>query len=269
MGGKIYLKTVEPVHHLMNFWSSNVGRLLLEKEQAVLDKILPSLFGTHLLQLNILPNLNLYRTSPVQYKVSVQTLPTVPGIELSKRTIWASPDALPVATESADVVILHHTLDISGQPHAVLREAVRTLIPAGHLIVIGFNQFSLSRLHSPWRNWQSENTSTDSNQSAAVVAAKRLTDWLTVLDCAVDKPRYCFYRPFINRTSIMKKLEVLDKVGERMAWPFGAAYIMVATKHVGGARIITPRWWFKDREMVGMPASRPPFRDLHRTTSKK
>ncbi|MBR6000728.1 MAG: class I SAM-dependent methyltransferase, partial [Oxalobacter sp.] len=46
---------------------------------------------------------------------------------------------LPYATESIDLVVLPHALDLAQSPHQLLREIHRILIPEGQLIISGFN----------------------------------------------------------------------------------------------------------------------------------
>ena len=54
----------------------------------------------------------------------------------------ARPDALPLATDSVDALLLPHTLELHDNPHEVLREVARVLIPEGHVVVLGFNPVS-------------------------------------------------------------------------------------------------------------------------------
>ncbi len=42
--------------------------------------------------------------------------------------------ALPFAAASLDLVVLPHTLEFSADPHAVLREVERVLVPEGRVV---------------------------------------------------------------------------------------------------------------------------------------
>ncbi len=44
--------------------------------------------------------------------------------------------------DSIDLVFLPHTLEFSADPHQVLRETERVLIPEGRVIILGFNPLS-------------------------------------------------------------------------------------------------------------------------------
>jgi ubiquinone/menaquinone biosynthesis C-methylase UbiE len=50
---------------------------------------------------------------------------------------------LPFATQSLDLVVLPHVLEFAAEPHQVLREVERVLIPEGQVIICGFNPSSL------------------------------------------------------------------------------------------------------------------------------
>lgn len=89
--------------------------------------------------------------------------------------IQASSDSLPIATDSIDLVLLWHSLSGQTDPHALLREVDRVLIPEGKLIIIDFNPFSLWGLRrllqlrpvAPWRG--------------QYFSRRRLHDWLKLL----------------------------------------------------------------------------------------
>ncbi len=50
---------------------------------------------------------------------------------------------LPFASQSLDLVVLPHVLEFAHEPHQILREVERVLIPEGQIIVTGFNPASL------------------------------------------------------------------------------------------------------------------------------
>ena len=94
-------------------------------------------------------------------------------------------EALPIEAESVDLIIALHTLEFTDDPHLVLREFDRVLIPDGYLIVVGFNPYGrpslLKPLHLrrgvPWcghfhSSWQ-------------------LQEWLSVLGFAVEEIDSC------------------------------------------------------------------------------
>ena len=52
-------------------------------------------------------------------------------------------EAMPFESESIDLVVMPHALEVSEDPHALLREVYRILIPGGRVILTGFNLMSL------------------------------------------------------------------------------------------------------------------------------
>src|SRR5205085_2507192 len=60
--------------------------------------------------------------------------------------VAADPLQLPLASQSVDLVALPHVLEFHPNPHEVLREAERVLMPEGQVVISGFNSLSLWRL---------------------------------------------------------------------------------------------------------------------------
>ena len=52
-------------------------------------------------------------------------------------------EELPFATHSIDLVVMPHILEFAEDPHQVLREVERVLVPEGHVVITGFNPASL------------------------------------------------------------------------------------------------------------------------------
>lgn len=57
--------------------------------------------------------------------------------------VESDPGELPLASGSADLVFLPHTLEYTSRPHHLLAEACRIVRPAGHIVVTGFHPLSL------------------------------------------------------------------------------------------------------------------------------
>ena len=71
---------------------------------------------------------HLLHASRIRHRiVADKQLLTVEGLS----SLPALPEQLPLAANSMDVVVLQHLLDVTVNPHAVLREAARVLIPEG------------------------------------------------------------------------------------------------------------------------------------------
>ncbi len=91
-------------------------------------------------------------------------------------------DALPLPSDTFDVVVLHHALDFCQQPQRVLAEAARIIRPGGRIVLIGFNPYSLLGLGkwllAPWHAagvWRHNS-----------LRSSRIRDWLVLLGFGLD-----------------------------------------------------------------------------------
>ena len=239
------------------------GRCLLQWESEQFDEALADVFGFHALQLG-LPPLRALRGNrmPHQWLAVGGDLPA--GVHLSTAVDGSGVPALPQAaliTHSAalpfgaqclDLVVMPHTLELSDDPHAALREAERVLLPEGRVVISGFNPVSLWGLRqrrSRWlRRWGlGQNFLPDPGE---FIGYWRLRDWLRLLDFEVESARFGIYRPAFHHVRWLERFAWMDRAGARW-WPiFGAVYFVVAVKRVRGMRLIGPAW----RERARRPA---------------
>ena len=139
---------------LAAWFDSPLGQELRETEGKHLDAVLSNLFGYHLLQVGRLGHGDLLGTSRVSHAVVMDPATGCGASEDDDYRLLGLPHGLPIASTSLDVVVLPHVLEFSDTPHDVLREAERTLIPEGHIVLSGFNPWSmwfLARLLLGWR----------------------------------------------------------------------------------------------------------------------
>ena len=144
--------------------------------------------------------------------------------------VRALPEALPLQSDSIDVALLPLTLEFSTDPHALLREVQRVLIGDGHLVIAGFNPWSLwgvrralagrplPKKSPPWQ--------------ARLLSAGRLTDWLKLLDFEVTQTRYHHHLPPLHSDTWQRRWRFLDRIGERAWSNRGALYVITAQKRV-------------------------------------
>ncbi len=207
------------------------GTVLQRQERAVLADLLPGLFGYHLVWVGPLPDAEWLAPSPIRHRVVVS--PQRDG-RVSARGVA---HALPLATDSVDVVVLHHALELDPDPHRVLREAERILIPEGRLVVLGFSPWSLwggRRRLTPW--------SAQVPWRLTFFSLARIKDWLTVLGLEVEGQRRLLYAPPCRSAALLQRLAFLERAGPRL-WPlFGGAYLVVARKRVSRPTLVGPRW---------------------------
>lgn len=227
------------------------GSDLVQQELRIMERLLPRMFGYHIVQIGSAAGRPYYHDSPISHRMLLQVEEEghVDGTSLQCRT-----DALPILAESMDVVILPHTLEFTATPHKLLRECERILIEEGHLIIIGFNPWSLCglwRLFLSWRGVPPWN--------GHFYSHNRIKDWLSLLDLELIRTERCFYRPPLQRSSLMRRLGFLEKLGGACWSYFGGVHIMVARKRV---MALTPLKvsWRSDRRLIAAGVAEPSAR---------
>lgn len=219
----------------LNEWfSSPLGQVLLEQEQLLIDEHLRNLFGYHLLQLSITNNRDLMGASRISHRFGLYPQ------KVGNPVISAVTDFnhLPLPANSIDVVLLHHVLDYSQSPHHVLRETANVLISSGHLIVVGFNPWSLFG----WCRWVARLFSTSPQWRHQSLRLSRVIDWLAVLDLKPVAIQQGFYRPAAQHPRAIKYLQWLERWGKKLHLPWGGFYLIVARKDYLAMTPLKPEW---------------------------
>lgn len=240
----------EEVWSALRAWCATpVGERLLRTEQRELDALLPDLFGYHLLQVGRLGD-DLARASRIPHRMVMDIAAVGAEAGAGKQRFYALPDALPLGTDSIDVLLLPHVLEFAAAPHAVLREAERVLIPEGHLVLIGFNPWSLWRL---WRRLSARRGAVP--WCGRFYSTVRVRDWMALLGLEEVATRHLFLQPALHAEADAAGARLTQRLG-RPLWPvFGAAYIMVARKRVTTLTPIRPRWRARRRfAPAGVPS---------------
>jgi SAM-dependent methyltransferase len=228
---------------LHDWFQTPPGRYLLAWEQAQVDATVADIFGYHALQLG-LPELDALNTNrmPHQWLANSSAVDTSQGRQhVALMTDFA---ALPFPANSLDLVVLPHTLEFHGEPHAALREVERVLVPEGRVVIIGFNPASLwglrqRRAHLYQRMGVGEFYLPTAGE---FIGYRRMRDWLRLLSFEVEIGRFGCYRSAVSGEKWLNRFAWMDKAGARW-WPiFGAVYFIVATKKVRGMRLLSPAW---------------------------
>jgi SAM-dependent methyltransferase len=213
---------------LAAWFETPLGQYLLEREREYFDRVVVDIFGYNALQCS-LAQIDLLRTSRITSRWCVGSTGPI--------ALNADYRDLPIASNSVDLVILPHVLEFSDDPHQILREVVRILVPEGQVIISGFNPWSLlglkrmfpsARAEVPW--------------SGRFINLPRLKDWLSLLSFDVVSGRMHGYLPPFSQERWLRRFSFMDAAGDRW-WPFaGGLYFMQAIKRVRGMRLITPSW---------------------------
>jgi SAM-dependent methyltransferase len=220
---------LEPV--LTAWLESPLGEALLQAERERLAPVISRVFGYHVLQLSCAPGINMLTDCPVGHQIRF-----APDWVEGKGMPVADIENLPLATDSMDAVLLHHTLDFTPDSHRLLREATRVLRPGGRLIILGFNPLSLWGLskHLRWRS--------STPWDARFISRRRLTDWLSLLDFHVESVEYGGYLAPLKHPAILDMAADFERWFDRLGNPAGAFYLIVAGKHRVPLIPVTSKW---------------------------
>jgi SAM-dependent methyltransferase len=215
------------------------GQYLLSWENEQFGQIVADMFGYHALQLG-LPDLHALDTNRMPHRwLAIPEMGVEVNPEVDLVTDFA---ALPFFENSLDLLVLPHSLELSSDPYATLREAERVLVPEGKLVICGFNPLSLwgfkqkrSRLY---RRFNVGDLYLP--EAGEFIGYRRLRDWLRLLNFEVEPGHFGCYRPAVRSERMLQRFAWMDKIGEQ-SWPIlGAVYFVVAVKRVRGMRLISP-----------------------------
>jgi SAM-dependent methyltransferase len=241
---------------LSEFLRSPAGRYVLDWEQQQLDNAVTDIFGYHAMQLG-LPEIDTLRENRMQLRFCAADHALDPP-EPDQRAghhrvaIINRYEELPFATHSIDLVVMPHILEFTEDPHQVLREVERVLVPEGHVVITGFNPVSL------WGARQSlarVGASPYLPREGRFLSLPRVKDWLKLLSFDVERGRFGCYVPSVRSDRWITRWRFMEKAGDRW-WPFlGAIYMLTAVKRVRGMRLVGAIWKRKEEVRRLAPAT--------------
>jgi SAM-dependent methyltransferase len=249
---------------LESWYDSGQGTYALEQLRAVLASKLETAFGYHILQLGPVRGHSLLAASPINHRIHAGERGGA-GVGLV-----CEADEIPLDSDSVDVIVAHHCIEFSANPHQVLRELQRVLTPQGHLLLVGFNPMSLRGLatmarrlnrHSPWRKYQP-------------VSEGRVTDWLRLVGCTPESRHFVYALPPLGGGRLRDALERGDRWLCRHNLPIGGLYVVHAIKQVAGVHAPRLRLRRRSERLIGLavPKAGPaasPAPKVHRIGSSR
>lgn len=212
---------------LDDWLATPAGRHVLAWELQRIDEVVTDIFGFNAVQIG-LPACDFLRSNRIPLRQRAGCHGSV--------DVACLPAALPFANASCDLVILPHVLEFCDEPHQILREVERILIPEGQVIITGFNPRSL------WGAKRWVDCSGSFPWNGTYLALPRLKDWLKLLGFDVDRGVQGCAMPPIER---LRWLQHWPEAGDARThwWDFaGGIYIIRAIKRTHGMRLITPNW---------------------------
>lgn len=242
----------KPPRALLESWyqsSASGGRLRAQASEDM-SLILDEWFGYHILVVGVDAGFDIKSMTRVQHLSTI--LPATSQAVKDKSSILACDEQLPIATESVDVVVLLNALELSEEPHRVLREVHRILTPHGHLLLVSSNPLSLRGV------WNALTGLFRSKRGPANngLSVSKLHDWLTLLNFSVAPVRHKLWLPFSASGRLGGVIERLDNWLAEHNIPPGSAYVMFANKMVQGHINGIKSERVKAR-LMGLPVAKP------------
>ena len=270
-----------PIISLTDWFQTPPGRYLLEWEQSRFDETVTNVFGYNALQLG-LPELHALEANRMPHRWLAlpeelvglttegserhaaegldSTLKSLAGASVPVALV-TNAAALPFPAASLDLLVLPHTLELSADPHHVLREVERVLVPEGRVVISGFNPYSLWGLRQARARMASRMGLGNLGisrlylpEAGDFIGPGRLRDWLRLLSFEVESERFGCYRPAVKTEKWLQRMAWMDRAGPRW-WPIvGSVYFVVAVKRVRGMRLLGPAWKPR-RSQAAVPVS--------------
>ncbi|WP_179672432.1 class I SAM-dependent methyltransferase [Duganella sp. 1224] len=207
-------------------------------EQSCLDNLTADIFGYNAVQIGM-PQIDALAASRMPYKLLADRKPRAAQPPLRAVDLTLDYTELPFASQSLDLVVLPHVLEFSTDPHQVLREVERVLIPEGQVIICGFNPASLWGARHVLRR---VGGTSFLPRTEELISMPRMKDWLKLLNMSASQSHFGCYAPACRTEKWLNRYAFMDNAGSRW-WPYlGGVYIIQAVKRVKGMRLIGPAW---------------------------
>jgi hypothetical protein len=200
---------------------------LIESEISELSR---KFFGYHLVRLGHLSSQIELTACPIKHQINITSN------KQPYTSLIATPVDLPLSEKSVDAFLLAHELDFSKDPHQILREVDRTIMPNGYLVITGFNPLSLCGLFK----YLPINKGNILHE-ARFFSSARVKDWLQLLGFEIVDVKHLLF----NELFLQRKLRTSSKWNQwcHQYLPLlTTMYVIVARKREIPLSMIKPKW---------------------------
>ena len=231
---------------MMREWfSSSAGQLPCKFEIQLLREILLDIHGNLACSVGLSEEQDIFSSETAVKSFSLGSMPETGAAIRSSVHYW------PVQSGILDIVVLHHVLEWTEQPHRIIREACRVLAPGGALIILGFNPISLNNIcrffPSPCPRLLCK---------ANFYSVHTIKEWLSVLGFTFDNVNFAmrlapFRYTLADRCNAQKrKKSIMNHL------PVGSIFALTAIKERGG--LITDKgiWSIESKPIIAASYAR-------------
>jgi len=217
----------EMLKYCSSWYQTFSGKAALDRLDNKCADIMSGIFGYYAVQMGALSGRHdLLKSSRIAADFSLVSQNDKFDIAFNGSVI-ASIEHLPVATDNIDLVVASHVLELSEDPHQVLREIDRILVPEGHCILIGFNPYSVSRIGHLIRSGFKRK-----NNLYKMRSVPRVRDWFSLLGFEVVDVHYMGMRLGAKNKKLFDRLGWLERWGNFAAPVLGNMYMFHVKKQV-------------------------------------
>lgn len=198
--------------------------------ESALEDISRKMFGYHLMKLGDLSCQVDMPHCPIKHIINVTDQ------EKTTSGLAALSHELPFLENSIDAVLLAHELDFAQDPHQILREVDRVLMPNGYVAIVGFSPVSVAGFlkYLPVNPKQILH-------DARFFSSMRIKDWLHLLGFEVIEHHHLLFSElfFERRVNPLGRWQVWCK---KYLPIFSSMYLIVGKKRVLPLSLIKARW---------------------------
>jgi len=221
----------EPLVSLEEWYRSPLGRYLVERITRQLESFLSTSFGYYALSMGCEdPACEILGSCRVKHIFRM-------GRGQRNLDVCMDGASLPIASDSTDLVLLMHALSQSREPHVLLREVNRVLIPDGRLIIVDFNPVSLWGLRHVFQGWLD-----NAPWGGHYYTAGRLNDWASLLGFEQLYHYRCGYVLPFNFERLIQRSHIFGKFSERWLSFSSAVNVLVFEKNTIPLTPIRKHW---------------------------
>ena len=222
-----------------NWHSLSQGENVRDELELALAPIMERIFGYYLVKLGNLSTELELKSCPI--KQSFNVAQSVGPDNPAKTHIKSKSCQLPLQNNSVDAFVLLAELDFAQDPHQIIREIDRAITANGHVVIAGFNPFSLAGI----MKYLPINKQNILHEGRFFTAA-RIKDWLQLLDFEIIQQEQVIYSALFMRSRLNHANKIQRWCKRYLPW-FSSMYVIVARKREVPLSPIKPRWKLKPK----------------------